>query len=312
MNNLQNEVWKDALGWEGFYQVSNLGRVKSLSRAFAWSQATLDNRIQPDKIKEIKALYKTGEYYQHNLAKMYNISQAQVNRLIKGTRGILEKAKNKERILKQFVSRDGYCLVKLSVGKNRTKTLSVHRLVLSAFLPNLDNLPQVNHLDGNKQNNKLENLEWTTNQLNAIHALSLGLSKPRVGEQNSQSILKAIQVCIILYFKSKFPNSILARFFSLEFSVDKATISDILTGRGWKHIVKTDFLIDDPQIVLFTQKICKLQNELDNKWNHKFPKETMARIQNQYLTGDYSTRDLAKIYNTNHSTIQACLKLVQI
>lgn len=73
------------------------------------------------------------------------------------------------RILKQGTHRQGYSLVWLSnAGKRHGK--SVHRLVAEAFIPNPDNKPQINHRDGNKSNNKINNLEWNTGSENTIHA----------------------------------------------------------------------------------------------------------------------------------------------
>lgn len=55
----------------------------------------------------------------------------------------------------------------------------VHRLVATAFIPNPDELPEVNHLDGNKLNNRVSNLEWCSRSSNQLHAFATGLSKPR-------------------------------------------------------------------------------------------------------------------------------------
>ena len=57
----------------------------------------------------------------------------------------------------------------------RWKTVKIHRLVATAFIPNVDGLPQVNHKDGNKANNSVDNLEWSTQIDNAHHALKNGL-----------------------------------------------------------------------------------------------------------------------------------------
>lgn len=78
------------------------------------------------------------------------------------------------RILRPAVSRHGYervCLFKM----DRERRYRVHRLVAMAFVPNPDNLPQVNHIDGNKRNNNASNLEWVTNHENVIHAKEHGL-----------------------------------------------------------------------------------------------------------------------------------------
>ena len=78
------------------------------------------------------------------------------------------------RILTPTVSRHGYervCLFKM----DRERRYRVHRLVAMAFIPNPDNLPQVNHIDGNKRNNHVSNLEWITNEDNMRHAKEHGL-----------------------------------------------------------------------------------------------------------------------------------------
>lgn len=81
----------------------------------------------------------------------------------------------KARILKQYKQR-GYLNVTLSKCGHYKKA-RVHRLVAAAFIPNPDNKPEVNHIDGNKQNNGVENLEWCTSAENSRHALEHGLSR---------------------------------------------------------------------------------------------------------------------------------------
>lgn len=73
------------------------------------------------------------------------------------------------RLLKTIKKSIGYRQVTLSKLGGQ-KIYLVHRLVAQAFLPNPNNLPQVNHIDGNKENNNLENLEWCTHKQNAVHA----------------------------------------------------------------------------------------------------------------------------------------------
>lgn len=68
---------------------------------------------------------------------------------------------------------DGYQVVNI-----KKKIYYVHRLVAEEFIPNPDNLPQINHKDGNKRNNNVENLEWCTNSENISHAYKIGLIKP--------------------------------------------------------------------------------------------------------------------------------------
>lgn len=82
-----------------------------------------------------------------------------------------------ELIMKPYIDFDGYEIIGLmrNSGDAHTKGYRVHRLVASAFLPNPQNLPEVNHKDGNKRNNNVENLEWTTHAENVKHAKEFGL-----------------------------------------------------------------------------------------------------------------------------------------
>jgi hypothetical protein len=89
------------------------------------------------------------------------------------------KVKNSKtsRVLKLKENIDGYYVVCLS-EENKKKEFRVSRLVAQAFLPNPQGLPVVNHIDGNKKNNWVDNLEWTTISYNTQHAYNLGLNKP--------------------------------------------------------------------------------------------------------------------------------------
>lgn len=88
----------------------------------------------------------------------------------------------KGRILKQRVEH-GYCRVQLSISKREHPHKQVHRLVAEAFVPNPDNKPEVNHIDGCKTNNCAENLEWATSSENSVHAIENGLQRPKTDEE---------------------------------------------------------------------------------------------------------------------------------
>ena len=77
----------------------------------------------------------------------------------------------------QINKRNGY-VYQMLYKNGKEKLLRVHRLVAMAFLPNPNNLPQVNHKDGNKQNNSVDNLEWCEQSYNMKHAFKTGLEKP--------------------------------------------------------------------------------------------------------------------------------------
>lgn len=88
-------------------------------------------------------------------------------------------SKRTGKILKQTVSKTGYKTFATKVGGRNGKAycFKVHRLVAEAFIPNSDSKPMVNHIDGDKKNNYVENLEWVTASENIVHAYSFGLIK---------------------------------------------------------------------------------------------------------------------------------------
>lgn len=120
-----NEIWKPIKGFEGLYEVSNLGRVKALARK-----------------------------------KICNRGWGWI----------------KEHIMKQTTANSDYYRVPLTNKEHIKKYYLVHRLVATSFIPNPKELPQVNHIDGNKLNNRVDNLEWCTRQDNIKHAYKIGLN----------------------------------------------------------------------------------------------------------------------------------------
>ena len=89
----------------------------------------------------------------------------------------------KGKVLNPDIAPNGYYRVSFSINRKR-KQFYVHRLIAEYFIPNPNNLPQVNHIDGNKLNNSLDNLEWVTVQDNVIHAYKNGLINFRYGENH--------------------------------------------------------------------------------------------------------------------------------
>ena len=122
------EEWKAVVGFEGYYEVSNIGRVRRKA-GFTY--------------------YKDGRIAQFS-----------------------------QTILKPAIDKKGYEKVYLSVGSKK-HTVRVHRLVAKAFIDNPDNKETVNHIDCNKRNNCVANLEWASNTENMRHAFSKGIYKER-------------------------------------------------------------------------------------------------------------------------------------
>lgn len=99
----------------------------------------------------------------------------------------------KGRVLKQKLNRYGYYEITLSSGEIR-KTCLVHRLVAKAFIENHNGKPTVNHIDGNKRNNSVDNLEWATHKEQRKHAIETGLAKNNVIALEVANKRKARQV----------------------------------------------------------------------------------------------------------------------
>ena len=128
---MEEEVWKDIKGWEGFYQISNLGRVLGLDRkVYIHERRT---QTIKSKILKIRYFFKTNYPY-------------------------------------------------VSLCKDsKQKNILIHRMVAEAFLENPLNKRTVNHIDGDKKNNNISNLEYATYSENMIHSFKIGSHKPSFG-----------------------------------------------------------------------------------------------------------------------------------
>ena len=101
--------------------------------------------------------------------------------------------------MKQSENYKGYLIIQLyKQGKRKTK--AIHRLVANAFIDDPLNKPQVNHKDGNKQNNNISNLEWCTQSENNFHAYKMGLKKTT--EKNRKASRKNIQIARTYNYKT--------------------------------------------------------------------------------------------------------------
>ena len=145
------------------------------------------------------------------------------------------KNSGKDLLLKTSYTKDGYLKVRLNYnGKDRTAR--VHRLVAETFIDNPDNKETVNHINGNKEDNNINNLEWSDRHEQLVHAYKNKLKIAQKGVENCNAALTEEQVREIrkLYkYRSKEYNTItLAR----KYGVNNSTIGDIVRFVTYKDI----------------------------------------------------------------------------
>lgn len=178
-----NEKWKDIPGFEGWYQASNFGKIRSKKRVV----------------------------YYHGSDRKQNYPSI---------------------ILIPGVTESGYSTITLCLfGKRHTRR--VCRLIGLTFIPNPKNKPQINHKDGNKRNDAVSNLEWSSGSENQLHRYRVLKKGAPVGELNSNSKMNSKGVIKLrkMYSTGKFTQSELG----LMFGVSQSTVYDIIKNNLWRH-----------------------------------------------------------------------------
>jgi hypothetical protein len=150
----------------------------------------------------------------------------------------LGQIKSKFKVVKSHLDKHGYLIVRFKINKKQ-KNMFVHRLVAEAFIKNPLNLPQVNHIDFNRANNELSNLEWVDCKTNVHHSVSAG----RIGfngGNNFNSKLTQLEVDEIRDLDRSTPKQGKQRkkgfliFLSDKYKVEKHTILNVLKYKSWK------------------------------------------------------------------------------
>src|SRR5215471_20292978 len=118
-------------------------------------------------------------------------------------------------ILSSYVNTEGYPTVQMWQGNSTRTSGAVHRLLAEAFLPNPDNLPQVDHKNANKLDYSLSNLEWVTGLENQRRSWKTGLRKNKEGAEHGMSKLTAPQVRCIRAFRYLWRQRSMARHFGI-------------------------------------------------------------------------------------------------
>lgn len=139
--------------------------------------------------------------------------------------------------MKGCIDHCGYLEVTISCYPQKSKRVLVHRLILSTFKPveNMENL-QVNHINGIKTDNRLDNLEWCTRSENLKHAYKMGLEKRMLGEKHHSHKLTVENVKYIKKHYVKYHKQYGATALARKFNVDRTTVSDVVNGKTWKEV----------------------------------------------------------------------------
>lgn len=141
------------------------------------------------------------------------------------------------KILKPLNDGRGYLKVRLCWNK-QWKDHRVYRLVALAFIPNPDNKPIVNHIDGDKYNNSALNLEWVTGAENTNHAFATGLISRRYGSATSNAKLSEQDVTQV---KKMLIEKVAMTKIAATFGVSAQTIAKIKQGEAWTHVYVEGF-----------------------------------------------------------------------
>lgn len=137
--------------------------------------------------------------------------------------------------LKQQKSQYGYFRVILYKDR-KAIAKTIHRLVATAFLSNPDNLPQINHKDGNKENNHVSNLEWCTSSYNIRHAFRMGLSKSHTPKGADHPLSKLTDEKVVEMRRLRTEKKLTQKELSEIFGVSPGVVQAVVNRKAWKHI----------------------------------------------------------------------------
>lgn len=195
------EIWKPITGYEGLYEISNLGRVKSLSRTHNnrsggyYSKEKILTPIRTCQVNlskgGVKRTFSINRLMLRAFSSSHELLEGLLMKDIKGYEGLYAVSScgkvwsyiNNRFLIPRHQRKTGYNKVHLAKD-GKIRDFLVHRLVAEAFIPNPENKPQVNHLDEDKTNNHVENLKWTTR----LENVNYGTRNIRAAKANSKAV----------------------------------------------------------------------------------------------------------------------------
>ena len=144
------------------------------------------------------------------------------------------KRRTKGKFLKSWLIGNGYESIMLYDKPEHGSKFLVHRLVALTYIPNPKNLTEVNHINGNRIDNRVENLEWMSSIENHRHAFKLGLYEKNIGSNHYLAKLNDMKVREI---KNLLKKGIKQIEISRKYNVSPMTISNIFRGKVWNHVI---------------------------------------------------------------------------
>ena len=183
------------------------------------------------------------------------------------------------------LGKDMYPEVSISDNNKKIKNYPIHRLVAETFIPNPENKPMVNHIDGDKTNNRVNNLEWVTPKENTQHAVKEGLMNPPVGERCASSKYKENEVLKVIQLLSEGKSNIDV---SRLTGVDTRAVSSIRNKKRWSYLWETD-----------QTKGLAIPDSDNGQFRSKMPLETRIEIIKD--AEKLTSRDLANKYSINQN-----------
>ena len=265
MENLENEVWKDIPNYDGVYQVSNYARLKNCITDQILTTGRDQVRIYKNAVKDDIPLIKLmrdlfpnnedlskfakiksfdGELWLpvKNYENIYHISNFGRLKILDRVcwKSVKDKTSTRikcEKISASFWKTGWYPNHILVDEQGNKRTECIHRLVASHFIPNPDNKPQINHKDGNKANNHVDNLEWVTCSENSQHAHDTGLSKPPRGTKHYMAKIdenRAREVKEIL--KTRVNNKPSLGQIAKDLGISRSCVREIHENKSWKYV----------------------------------------------------------------------------
>lgn len=211
--------------WCVHYSVHMQRNYKSTSKESAFtsqkelSDGPLSKEVSLFNIMETKKLDGFSKYLISSEGRIFSLSYNKTGELKELTIGDL---------------RNGYKRIVLFSDTKKRKRFLVHRIIAKLFVPNPLDLPQVNHINSNRGDNRAENLEWSTQSYNIKYGYKYGNCKPTIGELHGKHLLTNDQVLRIrsMWIPRKVSQETIARLFG----VKRGAIKDIVERKTWKHI----------------------------------------------------------------------------